>query len=78
MNDSFNTEFYKTAFKSMKKGEISFVKFSKEYHRGVYFTQTQLSGILKEKQKLNEEFLIIKLTIVNIKRNLMCEDSNSY
>jgi hypothetical protein len=36
MGDLRYHDYYKIALKTMKKGDIVWIKFGKEYHRGIY------------------------------------------
>jgi hypothetical protein len=78
MNDPMYHDYYKIVMKTMKKGDICWVRFSQQYHGGTYFnTQYYLQRSQEEKDSLGE-YVYIKFTICQIKRNPLNLNAGTY
>lgn len=64
--------------KTMKRGEIAYIKFSKIYHKGIYHASTHFQNRPEEEKKLIGDDIFIKFTIQNIKRNPMCQNAETF
>lgn len=60
----------------MKKGEISWVKMSQKYHKGLYHKGKIYESKSDEEKKLIGNDIYMKFTIENIKRNMNCTETS--
>ena len=55
--------------RTMRKGEIAWIRFSKQYHRGIYHNSSQFQAKPQEvKDKIGLEYIYIRFEINNVKR----------
>eukprot|EP00347_Sterkiella_histriomuscorum_P003944 403362337 len=78
MGDIRFHEYYKIVMRTMKKGEIAWIKFSKIYHKGIYHASTHFVNRPEEEKKLIGEDIYIRFFIQNIKRNPQIKDQNTF
>lgn len=64
MGDQYCFDYYKLAFRSMKKGECSWFKFNTTHHKGVYFAGTNYTSKSEEEKEKIGEWVYIKFTVV--------------
>ena len=69
MKDIRFHEYYKIAMRTMRKGEVAWVKYTKAYHKGIYHSSAHYQSKTEdEKNKIGDD-IFIKFTIANIRRN---------
>jgi hypothetical protein len=78
MGDPLYHDFYKIVLKTMRKGEVAWVKFTKAYHRGIYHQAPHYMAKTDEEKKELGSDIWIKLAINKLFRNPVCEDPNTY
>jgi hypothetical protein len=78
MGDQYCFDYYKLAFRSMKKGECAWFRFNKLHHKDVYFNGAAFKNKSEEEREKIGEWIYIKFTIVNLKRNLILQNGSTY
>lgn len=78
MDDPHYHDFYKLALKTMRRGDVCWLKVGKGYHRGIYYTTPYYHARTEEQKKEAGDDIWIRFAISNIKRNPVCDDPNTY
>lgn len=69
-------QFIKKVFRTMRKGEVAWVVFSKSQSQGMF--HRQLDKVPEaERAKIGDD-IYVKYSLVNIKRNLICKDNSTF
>jgi hypothetical protein len=78
MKDIRFHDYYKLVMRTMRRGEVAWIKYSKVYHKGVYHQSPHfINKSEEEKSKIGEE-IYIRFHILNIKRNPQCADESTF
>lgn len=78
MKDIRYHDYYKIVMRTMKRGEIAWVKFSRAYHKGVYHASIHYQNKTDEEKKMIGDDIWIRFQICNIKRNPQIADKETF
>ena len=78
MKDQRFHDFYKIVLRTMKRGEVAWIRFTKAYHKMIYHSSPFFQQKTEEEKSKIGEDIVIKFSITNIKRNPQSTDSNTF
>ena len=76
MSDRGKLEHLRSAFKTMRKGEIAWFKFTPELHQEIYHKHFSKDHVADD--AVIGRFLFVKLSCDNVKRNPQCKKKPTY
>lgn len=71
-------DFYKIALRTMRRGEIAWVKFSPVYHKGIYFSLPHFQKKTEEEKLAIGEDVYLKFTLTRVNKNTQCTDTTTF
>ena len=71
-------EHYKIVMRTMRRGEVAYVRFPKAYHNGVYHSSPHYQNKPEAEKDLIGDDIYIRFQVNKIKRNPVCLDSETF